>query len=91
MDVNNNGRENTHIILVLLENDGSTNDFAFQTKLDGEGWQRLSIPLNRFQDLNDFIVDPTKVKTIKVQLIDADNSQEQLEVNVDNIRFVEIS
>lgn len=91
MDVHNNGRKNTHIILVLLEKDGSTNDFAFQTKLDGEGWQRLSIPLNRFQDLNDFIVDPTKVKTVKIQLIDADNSQEKLEVNVDNIRFVEIS
>ena len=91
MDVNNNGRTNTHIILVLLENDGSTNDFAFQTELDKEGWQRLSIPLNRFQDLNDFIVDPTKVKTVKIQLIDADNSQETLEVNVDNIRFVEIS
>ncbi|MEM1120201.1 MAG: glycan-binding surface protein [Bacteroidota bacterium] len=91
MDVHNNGRDNTHVILILLEKDGSPNDFAFQTKLDEDGWQRLSIPLNRFQDLNDFIVDPTKVKTVKIQLIDADNSQEKLEVNVDNIRFVEIS
>ena len=90
MDINN-GRNNTHVIIILLERDGSSNDFAFQTKIDGEGWQRFSVPLNRFQDLNDFIVDPSKIKTIKVQLIDADNSKELLEVNVDNIRFVEIS
>ena len=90
MDVHNNGRKNTNMILVLLEKDGSPNDFALTVKVDWTGWQRFSVPLNRFQDLNDFVVDPAKVKTIKIQLIDADDSNEKLEVNVDNIRFVEI-
>lgn len=90
MDLNNNGRTNTNIILVLLEKDGSVNDFTAQVKVDWEGWKRFSLPLNRFQDLNDFVVDPAKVKTIKIQLIDADDSNEKLEINVDNLRFVEI-
>ncbi len=90
MDIHNNGRKKTNMILVLLEKDGSPNDFALTVKVDWDGWQRFSVPLNRFQDLNDFIVDPTKVKTLKIQLIDADDTNEQLEVNVDNIRFVEI-
>lgn len=90
MDIHNNGRKNTNVILVLLERDGSTNDFTHQIKVDWEGWERISIPLNRFQDLNGFIVDPTKVRTIKIHLIDADDSNESLEVNVDNIRFMEI-
>ena len=90
MDINNNGRKKTNMILILLEKDGSSNDFAVTVKVDWNGWQNFSLPLNRFQDLNDFVVDPTKVKTLKIQLIDADDSNEKLEVNVDNIRFVEI-
>ncbi|MEL7121084.1 MAG: glycan-binding surface protein, partial [Bacteroidota bacterium] len=90
MDIHNNGRDNTNIILVLLEREGSTNDFTHQIKVDWDGWQRISIPLNRFQDLNDFIVDPTKIRTLKIHLIDAEDSNESLEVNVDNIRFIEI-
>jgi len=89
MDINNNGRKNTNMILILLEKDGSPNDFALTTKVDWNGWQRFSVPLNRFQDLNGFTVDPSKIKTLKVQLIDADDSNEKLEVNVDNIQFVE--
>jgi len=90
MDINNNGRKKTNMILILLEKDGSPNDFALTVKVDWNGWQNFSVPLNRFQDLNDFGVDPTKIKTLKIQLIDADDSNEKLEVNVDNIRFVEI-
>jgi len=90
MDINNNGRKKTNIILVLLEKDGSPNDFALTTKVDWNGWEKISLPLIRFQDLNGFTVDPAKIKTLKIQLIDADDSNEKLEVNVDNIRFVEI-
>ena len=90
MDIHNNGRKKTNMILVLLEKDGSPNDFALTVKVDWTGWQKFSVPLNRFQDLNDFVVDPTKIKTVKIQLIDADDSNEKLEVNVDNIRFIEI-
>lgn len=90
MDLNSNGRENTNIILILLERDGSPNDFAHNIKVDWEGWKTISIPLNRFEDLNGIIVDPTKVKTVKVHLIDSDDSNQTLEVNVDNMKFLEI-
>lgn len=90
MDLNNNGRKQTNLILVLLEKDGSPNDFTYSLQVDWTGWQQLSVPLNRFQDIGGFIVDPTKVKTLKIHLIDAADSNEKLEVNVDNIRFLEI-
>ncbi len=90
LDINNNGRDETHIILVLLERDGSRNDFTAQIKVDWNGWEKISLPLNRFQDLNGFSIDPAKIKTLKIHLIDADSSGETLEVNVDNIRFLEL-
>ncbi|MEM6342255.1 MAG: IPT/TIG domain-containing protein [Bacteroidota bacterium] len=90
LDVNNNGRTNTHVILILLENNGNPNDFAHTVHLDSDGWQRLSIPLNRFVDLNGAIVDPAKVRIVKIFLTDDDDSNTLLEVNVDNLRFVEI-
>lgn len=90
LDINNNGRNNTHVILILLENNGSPNDFAHTVHLDKAGWQQLSIPLNRFQDLNGLIVDPAKVRIVKIFLTDDDDSNTLLEANVDNLRFVEI-
>lgn len=90
MDLHNNGRDNTHIILILLEDDGSPNDFTHEIHVDWDGWERISVPLNRFTDLNGFIIDPEKVKLLKIHLIDNDDSNTMLEVDVDNIRFVEI-
>ncbi len=90
MDINNNGRDNTHIILILLENNGSPNDFAYNIHVDWEGWQEVSIPLSRFEDLNGFIVDPAKVRILKIHLNDEGESNSLLEINVDNIRFEEI-
>ncbi|MEL6651770.1 MAG: glycan-binding surface protein [Bacteroidota bacterium] len=90
LDVNNNGRNNTHVILILVENNGSPNDFAHTVHLDQSGWQHLSIPLNRFVDLNGAIIDPAKARTIKIFLTDNDDTNTLLEVNVDNIEFVEI-
>ncbi|MEM8523456.1 MAG: glycan-binding surface protein [Bacteroidota bacterium] len=90
LDIHNNGRKKTNVILVLLERDGSRNDFTHQFKVDWEGWKKYSVPLNRFNDLNGIPIDPAKVRTIKIHLIDADASGETLEVNVDNIRFTEI-
>ena len=90
MEMNSNGSEVTHVILVLLEKDGSTNDFTHTFKIDWEGWRTVSFPLNRFKDLNDVIIDPQKVKTVKVHLNNTENSNFLLEANVDNIRFVEI-
>ncbi len=90
MDVHNNGREETHIILILLEHEGATADFTHTIKVDGEGWQRISIPLTRFIDINDQVIDPTKVRTLKIHLIDQENTNGLLEVNVDNISFLEV-
>ncbi|MEM7656134.1 MAG: IPT/TIG domain-containing protein [Bacteroidota bacterium] len=90
LDVNNNGRDNTHLILILNEKDGSPNDFTFDLHLDGEGWEHLSIPLNRFRDLNEVIVDPSKIRVCKIHLIDQEDSNGTLEVNVDNLEFIEI-
>ena len=88
--VNNNGRDNTHMILILREKNGSINDFTTQIHVDWEGWETISIPLNRFKDLNDAVVDPQKVNVVKIHLIDEEESGTSLEVNVDNLKFVEI-
>ncbi|MEM1215317.1 MAG: hypothetical protein AAGJ82_06515, partial [Bacteroidota bacterium] len=91
LDINNNGRDNTHVIFILLENGGSPNDFAYQVPINGNGWQHLSFPLSRFEDLDGNIVDPSKVRILKIHLIDEDDSNTMLEVNVDNILFKEIN
>jgi hypothetical protein len=90
LDLNNNGRNNTHIILILQEKNGSNNDFTEEIHVNWTGWKHISLPLNRFQDLNEEIIDPQKVKLIKIHLIDTDDSNTTLEINVDNIRFTEL-
>jgi len=66
-------------------------DFVHDVHLDGEaGWQRLSIPLNRFKNFEGFLIDPSKVKLIKIHMTDVDDSNNPLEVNVDNVKFLEI-
>lgn len=90
LDLNSNGQRNTYVILILLEKDGSPNDFTRQLKVDWNGWRKVSIPLARFTDFNGVTVDPTKIKVLKIDIIDEEDSDERLEVNVDNIRFTEI-
>lgn len=90
MDIHNNGRLNTHVILILKEKDGSFNDFTHTIPIDKEGWRRISLPLNRFTDLDNVIVDPSKINIIKIHLVDENDSDEILEVNIDNLRFTEI-
>lgn len=90
MDVHSNGRDHTHVLIVLLEKDGSRNDFTHQIKVSGNSWKHISLPLNRFKDLNDVLIDPAKIKTVKIHLNNVENSNLPLEINVDNIKFVEI-
>ena len=90
MDINNNGKKKTKLILILLERDGSPNDFTHTIDVNGNDWEKLSIPLVRFEDLNGFVIDPTKIKTIKMHLTDDDPTNPPLEVNIDNIEFIEI-
>lgn len=90
MDINNNGRTGTNIQLILLERDGLFTDFVADVKVDWEGWERISLPLSRFENLDGVTIDPAKVKTVKIHLVDTDETGEPLEVNVDNIHFLEI-
>jgi len=90
MDINNNGKKKTKLILILLERDGSPNDFTQTIEVDWDGWEKISIPINRFEDLGGFVIDPAKIKTIKMHLTDDDTSNPPLEVNIDNIEFIEI-
>jgi len=90
IDVYGNGDENAHLLFILQEFDGSTNDFTEEIHVDWQGWQKVSIPLIRFNDLDNFTIDPAKVKLLKIHLLDNDETGEQLEVAVDNIKFVEI-
>lgn len=90
MDINNNGKKKTKLILILLERDGSSNDFTQTIDVDWDGWEKISIPINRFEDFNGFIIDPLKIKKIKMHLTDDDDSNPPLEVNIDNIEFIEI-
>ncbi|MDP5171283.1 MAG: glycan-binding surface protein, partial [Bacteroidia bacterium] len=89
-DANSNGKAYTNIILILLEKDGSPNDFTYEMKVDWSGWKHVAVPLNRFKDLNDAIVNPTKVRVIKVHMIDKGGTKKELEINIDNLTFTEI-
>ena len=89
-DVNNNGRTDTHLLLAFKERDGSNNDFAHEVAVSGDGWQQLSIPLTRFEDLDGNQVDLSKIKTLKLHLIDTNETGNPLEANIDNVRFVQI-
>lgn len=89
-DVHNGGRTATHLLLALKERDGSPNDFAYNVAIPGEGWQRLSIPLTRFEDLDGNQVDLAKIKSLKLHLIDTQETGEPLEANIDNVRFLQI-
>ena len=89
-DINTNGRTDTHLLLALKERDGSNNDFAHNVAVPGNGWQELAIPLTRFEDLAGNQVDLTKIKTLKLHLIDTNETGNPLEANIDNVRFVQI-
>jgi hypothetical protein len=91
MDLNSNGKEDTHLIIVLTERNGSINDFTQTIQLDSEGWERVSIPLNRFTDLEGFTIDPQKIKTVKLHLWNELGSTQSLEANIDNLKFVQIN
>jgi hypothetical protein len=90
MDMNNNGKNKTYVLFVLQEKNGSANDFTHKIPVNWSGWRKLSIPLSRFSDLNGVGIDPTKVKVIKIHLIDEEDTNNTLEVNVDNLEFLQI-
>ena len=90
MDINNNGSSDTYLTVGLTERDGSLNDFAHTIAVDWTGWQEVIIPLTRFEDLDGLLVDPAKVKSVILHITDDNETGEQIEVNIDNVRFEEI-
>jgi len=91
MDINNNGYDDTHLIVVLAERNGSINDFSETIEVDWDGWEHVSLPLNRFKDVDGAFIDPEKIRTIKMHLYNELQSNQPLEVNVDNLKFVQIN
>ena len=91
MDVNSNGRDKTHLIIVLAERDGSPNDFTTTLPIDWDGWENLELPLNKFTDIDGYPIDPSKIKTVKLHLYNELDSSFPLEANVDNIKFIQVN
>ena len=91
LDINNNGADKTHLIIVLAERNGSPNDFSETIAVDWDGWEHVSLPLNRFKDVDGAFIDPQKIRTIKLHLFNELQTNQSLEVNVDNLKFVQIN
>jgi hypothetical protein len=90
-DIHNNGIKETFLIIVLDERNGSQNDFSYTLKVDQTGWRKERIPLNRFKDDTGLTLNPQKIKTIKMHLINQGKSSKRLEANIDNIKFIQIN
>jgi len=75
VDLNSNGQDKTYLIIVLVERNGSSNDFTQTIQVDWDGWDNVSIPINRFKDIDGFTIA----------------TNQSLEVNVDNLKFVQIN
>jgi hypothetical protein len=91
MDINSNGSQKTHLILVLAERNGSPNDFTHTIQLDWTGWKKVRIPLNRFKDVNGATVNTEKIKAVKLHLYNELKITSKLEANIDNLKFILIN
>lgn len=91
MDLNNNGREDSHIVFILSERDGSANDFTYNQDIAQEGWNHLSIPLSRFEDIDGLQINPQDINKLKIHLVNNNMSPSAIEANIDNIKFVQVN
>lgn len=91
MDVNNNGRSDSYLLLVLREQNGRPGDFTSRVAIDEEGWHKVRIPLIRFTDSQNRIINPAAVNQIKFHIEDTEETGRRIEVNIDNVIFVESS
>ncbi len=89
-DVHNNGKDDTHLIVVLAERGGSTNDFTEMIHVNETGWHKVNIPLNRFSDITGATPNPQKIRTLKFHLFNELDSAQKMEVNLDNIKIIQI-
>ena len=90
MDVNNNGRNDTWLTLVLQEQGENAGvDYTVRRQITTPGWQRLSIPLVRFRNSSGFVIMPGRVNQIKWHIEDRDETGNRIEMNIDNVEFVE--
>lgn len=91
MDVHNGGADDTHLIIVLAERNGSPNDFTETIHLDDNGWQSIRLPLNRFSDISGENIDPSKIRTVKLHLYNELKVSGRLQANIDNLKFIQIN
>ncbi len=91
MDLNNNGRDASHVVLILTERNGSANDFTYNQDISQEGWHHISIPLSRFEDVSGLQVNPQIIKNLKIHLVNNNMATSAIEANVDNIKFVQVN
>ena len=91
VDLNSNGQDKTYLIIVLVERGGSNNDFTQTILVDWDGWDNLSIPINRFKDIDGKTIDPQKIRAVKLHLFNESLTSQTLEINVDNLKFVQIN
>ncbi len=87
---NNNGKDKTVISLILRERNGSINDFSANVEIEGTGWNTYSIPLNRFMDLDGLTINPQDIKVVKIHIVNPENKTDDMEINIDNLKFVEV-
>lgn len=91
MDISNGGRDHTHLIIIVKEAEGSFNDFQITVPIDWDGWQQLDIPISRFKDLNGSPPDPAKINLVKLHLYNELGSNQPLQVDVDNLKFIQVN
>jgi Surface glycan-binding protein B xyloglucan binding domain/IPT/TIG domain len=92
-DLNSNGATQTVISVILAERNGKAKDFSKSVKVDWAGWKTVTLRLSDFaydgNGANLEKVDPSKVKSFKIHLIEGVVGKRS-EANFDNIRFVEL-
>ncbi len=90
-DINNNGAVQTYVIVVMTEKGGSPNDFSYTLKVDGIGWKKEKLILSRFKDVGGLFINPQKIKNVKFHLYNTAKTTKKLEVNIDNLKFIQIN
>jgi len=89
-DGHNNGKDITKLTLILRERNGSLNDFTATIDIEEDSWTTYSLPLNRFKDIDGLTINPQDIKVVKLHIVNPENETDDMELNIDNLKFVEV-
>lgn len=89
-DATNNGQNLTVVSIILKQRNGSPFDFSANIEIENDSWTKYSLPLNRFKDIDGLTIDPQDIKLVKLHLVNPDNETDNMEINIDNLKFVEV-